>query len=100
MKFKDIEVSGIVNIVFNRKSQWVFTDIGDKGKVWRLLSNPAQGEIPGFPINGPYRYHGEMMRIINAVKNDPRYRMWVHFDTLNIVRKEPKFLKMLRILFP
>jgi hypothetical protein len=86
MRFHDIEVSGIESIVFNRKNRWVFADIGDKGTVWRELDQ-TPGATPGFPIGGKYKTHTEMMKIVNELKKDRRYRMWIHYDTLNIVRK-------------
>lgn len=77
MKFDHIEVNGILNIVINRKVQWTLND----HEQWH--SN-----------TGSLRTHAEMMRIVNEIKKDRRFRMWIHHDTLNIVRKQsptPKF---------
>jgi hypothetical protein len=74
MKFENIEVSGIENITFERKTKWT-RDGSDNGCVWK-----SAGDVEA-------KTHGEMMFIVNKLKEDHRYRMWVHFDTLNIVRK-------------
>lgn len=74
MKFHCIEVSGIMNITFNRKVLWQA-----KGGYW-IRSNENGVESS--------KRHDEMMAIVNILKWDRRYRMWVHGDTLNIVRKK------------
>lgn len=68
MKFQNITVSGIVNIVINRKTKWV-----QKGAIWETSKDHC--------------CHEQMMNILTHLKEDRRYRMWVHGDTLNIVRK-------------
>ena len=70
MKFKDITVSGICNIVIGRKVKWV-----QSGCVWNTVEKGKQVS------------HEGMMNIVAHLKEDRRYRMWVHGDTLNIVRK-------------
>lgn len=72
MKFREIEVSGIECIVFNRKHVWRLIE----GELWeeKLLDKTKRLS------------HKDMMVIVNALKRDRRYRMWIHFDTLNIVR--------------
>jgi len=69
MKFENIVVSGIVNIVINRKQKWVQNGIN-----WECSSNS--------------RSHEQMMELLQHLKIDRRYRMWAHGDTLNIVRRE------------
>lgn len=80
MKFHNIEVSGIRNITFNRKALWQAD-----GGMWRKvdLTNAPAGV---FDIIDS-KTHEEMMKIVNLLKWDRRYRMWIHGDTLNIVRK-------------
>jgi hypothetical protein len=70
MKFKNIEVNGINNIVFNRKTKW------------RVVPEGWLAEFEGRTVT-----HDSMMFIVNQLKRDPRYRMWIHFDTLNVVKK-------------
>ena len=72
MKFQNIVVSGICNIVINRKQKWV-----RGGNEWHKAENIAH----------TYE-HSFMMEIVQHLKADRRYRMWIHGDTLNIVRKE------------
>lgn len=75
MRFNEIEVQGITNIVINKKTYWKLTE----NKIWSL-----QG-----PNRGRVNYtHEEMMRIVNILKTDRRYRMYIHLDTLNILKKE------------
>ena len=79
MRFSNIEVTGIVNIVFDRKVQWEFeieTSTWCHSKKEKTM------------------YHEDMMKIVNLLKTDRRYRMWVHLDTLNIVRKNERPEKM------
>lgn len=78
MKFKDIEVSGIKRIVINHKKVWEYYP----SNTWMVLR-------PGESTES-FRPHNEMMKIVNILKEDRRYRMWVHGDTLNIERKRPK----------
>jgi hypothetical protein len=49
--------------------------------------------ITGSWDNGKGERHPDkdMMNIVSHLKEDRRYRMWVHHDTLNIVRKESSF---------
>jgi hypothetical protein len=80
MRFRNVEVTGITSIVFDRKVIWNL----DKGtSVW-------------YATTERFMYHSDMMKIVNLLKRDNRYRMWVHADTLNIVRKSergcPKFV--------
>ena len=79
MRFHCIEVSGIRNITFNRKSLWQAD-----GGMWRKCELRKLHE----PVES--RTHDEMMAIVNVLKWDRRYRMWVHEDTLNIVRKSDR----------
>jgi hypothetical protein len=73
MKFTNIEVSGIEHIVINRKVKWsLITGSWDNG-------------------NGEIHSDADMMDIVSHLKEDRRYRMWIHADTLNIVRKEMTF---------
>jgi hypothetical protein len=72
MKFENaIEVSGIENVVFNRKVKWI-----NNGTSWKTESE--DGEMS----------NSEMMDIIHSMNISHRYRMWVHTDTLNIVVRE------------
>ena len=86
MRFHDIEVSGIECIVFNRKDRWILHDVNPIfGELWQRVASPVD---PNEQERQPTKTHAEMMKVVNALKKDRRYRMWVHFDTLNIVRKE------------
>jgi hypothetical protein len=69
MKFKNITVSGITRVVMNHKVVWTQTEKG-----W-VHSN-------GHNIT----LHDGMMEVINHLKEDRRYRMWVHGNTLNVVK--------------
>lgn len=60
MKFKNIEVSGITRIVIDHRKTF---EAGALGFSERIHS------------------------MINHLKTDRRYRMWIHGDTLNIVKK-------------
>jgi hypothetical protein len=68
MKFEKITVSGITNIVINRKVKWIYSC-----GMWNEK-----------------RPHTEMMAIVNHLKADKRYRMWIHGNTLNIVKVNEK----------
>jgi len=74
MKFQNITVSGICNIVIGRKVKWMQATSGSN---WHKA-------VGG---NGACT-HTEMMEIVQHLKIDRRYRMWIHGDTLNIVRRE------------
>ena len=69
MRFKDIVVSGITRIVIHRTDVWMYGD-----GVW----------VKSIPTS--VKTHDEMMAIVNHLKADKRYRMWVHGNTLNIVK--------------
>jgi hypothetical protein len=77
MHFRDVQVSGITKVVFNRKTIWNQMSPGNN---W---FRPLEPNV----MKQTVRCHAEMMGIINLLKADRRYRMWVHGDTLNIVRK-------------
>jgi hypothetical protein len=82
MRFQNIEVSGIEHIVINRTHHWRLFSADTWAKCLR--------DGDGFPVSLPAPQkmpHKEMMRIVNILKKDRRYRMWIHMDTLNIVRK-------------
>lgn len=77
MKFTlPIEVVGIQSVVFDRKKHWK-----KDGDSWYLTESDLTSTV--IP-------HSEMCKRIKIVEKDPRFRMWVHFDTLNVVRKEVK----------
>lgn len=91
MRFHDIEVSGIECIVFNRETRFILKDGAGHGGVaaWvRVIPREMQEKCDAGDIGQCLMLHEQMMKIVNALKKDRRYRMWVHFDTLNIVRKE------------
>jgi hypothetical protein len=74
MRFYNIEVSGIKNIVFNKKRMW-----------------EKQVDNSWFESNrGLACSHEEMMWIVNRLKYDRKSRMWVHGDALNIEQINPK----------
>lgn len=79
MRFRDIEVSGVVNIIFNRKTRFKHLGTG----VWQRVVLFEKEEIHG---RGVYT-HEQMMDIVNCLKADRRFRMWIHVDTLNVVRR-------------
>jgi len=86
MKFKEITVSGIVNVVINRKAHWKC--VGASGDNEPVL---WERQIPEGKVLGEGAYvlftDEQMMGVVNRLKVDRRFRMWVHGDTLNIVRK-------------
>ena len=79
MKFQNITVTGIVNVVIERRVKWT-----------QLSTGTWQRQLPEcLDAGGRGVYtHEQMMSIIAHLKEDRRYRMWVHGDTLNIVRKQ------------
>jgi hypothetical protein len=81
MRFRNIEVSGIERIVFNRKTMWSLIN----GGRWQKRNT---GNFPDTMPPSEVISHSEMMCRVNNLKKDPRYQMWIHFDTLNIVRKK------------
>ena len=70
MKFKDIEVSGIETIVFNRTLVW--KKMSDT--MWACHAGNVVVDCP----------HDAMMRIVNAIKSENGARLWVHGYTLNV----------------
>ena len=70
MKFENIVVGGITSIVINRKAKWTLSE-----GIWNYAEKDN------------FKSHAEMIELINYLKHDIRYRMWVHGDTLNIVRR-------------
>lgn len=72
MKFKNIEVNGIKHIVFNREHKWTF--------------NESTGDWFE-EFNGRSMTHHSLMWVVGRLKENRRYRMWIHLDTLNVVRK-------------
>ena len=82
MRFKDIEINGIINIVIAHKVKWT-----------QLSSGVWQKQIPDGIIDdgfgGGVYTHEQMMEMVNHLKGDRRYRMWVHWDTLNILKVKP-----------
>lgn len=77
MKFDSVEVSGITNIVIAHKVKWT-----------QLTSGVWQRQLPeALDAGGRGVYtHDQMMEMVNRLKSDRRYRMWVHWDTLNILK--------------
>jgi len=73
MKFDNVEVAGITNIVIAHKVKWVWTD-----GLWVRNGSPMIGDA--------IKPHEQMMEMVNHLKGDRRYRMWVHWDTLNILK--------------
>jgi len=73
MKFEKITVSGITRVVIDRKDVWVYGD-----GMW----------VKSIPTS--VKTHTEMMAIVNHLKADKRYRMWIHGNTLNIVKAMEK----------
>ena len=78
MKFDNVEVAGITNIVIAHKVKWMQLSSG----VWQKQIPGGMDDIGG---RGVYT-HEQMMDIVNFLKGDRRYRMWVHWDTLNILK--------------
>ena len=76
MRFNEIEVQGITNIVINKRTQWKRNGI------------TGQWVDCGVGVDGRAKTHVEMMKIVNILKTDRRYRMYIHLDTLNILKKE------------
>lgn len=73
MKFKNIEVSGITRIIFNRKVEW---EQKSKDGDWENLKT------------GEKQPHEAMMDVINILKHKPKCRMWSFGNTLNIGKNE------------
>ena len=69
MKFENIEVSGITRIVIEHKKVWEAGQLG---------------------------FTDEIYAIVNKLKTDRRYRMWVHNNTLNVVRNTGHDYKSVR----
>jgi hypothetical protein len=84
MRFKDIEVSGITTIVFNRKYAFAQSMID---RSW-IQVNKNDTIFIGSTGKENRISHEEMMSRVNHAKKDKRFRMWVHNDTLNITRKD------------
>jgi hypothetical protein len=82
MRFKDIEVSGITTIVFNRKRAFAQSMID---KSWIEVNKNDTIFIDSAGKENRIS-HEEMMSRVNHAKEDNRFRMWVHNDTLNIIR--------------
>jgi hypothetical protein len=72
MKFEKITVSGIAIVVIDRKARWMKNS---EDGVW-CKANSFDNAKP----------HADMMAIVNHLKADKRYRMWLHGNTLNIVK--------------
>jgi hypothetical protein len=90
MRFENIEVSGIECIVFNRDARW----IQESPEFWRLYSK-LNDEGKCVPLDTRVAIsHDQMMVRVNALKKDRRFRMWLHYDTLNIVRKTEKTVQI------
>lgn len=72
MQLQRVEVSGITEIVFKKQFLWK-----------RYADN--RGMISWVQVDGPGKLTQEemMMRIRSAVSN-PRMKLWVHGETLNI----------------
>mgnify|MGYP001430205152 CR=1 FL=1 len=75
MKFENgIEVSGIERVVIDRKFVWQVREYG-----WHLIiPDNAQGK----------KTFDEMATWIKLMVLNPKYRAWVHGDTINIVRRD------------
>lgn len=80
MKFtRPIEVTGITRIVFDRKRVWD----KDTDEIWTAKNDGSDAIVR-------MMNHKDMSERIKYVEADSRFRMWIHGDTLNIVRKEEK----------
>lgn len=86
MKFSNIEVNGIKKVVINRKHWWVKV-----GPLWKLaIRGPEPDDFIPVAYEGKTLTHEEMMKMVSHLKKDRRYRLWVHLDTLNIIRRTGK----------
>lgn len=87
MKFtRPIEVTGITRVVFDRKKAWN----KDAEDIWTFKTDES-GNV--YLMN-----QKAMTDRIKFAEADSRFRMWIHGDTLNIVRKEekPRYPRIIR----
>jgi len=82
MRFQNIEVSGIVSVVINQRH------IFHKDETGNWFRSVTEHLTDGRPVSVmEMRSHKEMMAIVNHLKKNRKFRMWIHLDTLNIVRR-------------
>ena len=80
MKLGRIEVSGITRIVINREFVWELRE-------YRGLGEPVWVKIDGEGAWVFVRTPKEVRDMLDYMLARPEYRMWVHGDTLNIVKE-------------
>ena len=80
MKLGRIEVSGITRIVFNREFVW-------ERKEYDGLVEPIWVKIAEDGSWVYVREPKEIRDMLDYMLARPEYRMWVHGDTLNIVKE-------------
>lgn len=80
MKLGRIEVSGITRIVFNREFVW-------ERKEYDGLVEPIWVKIAEDESWLYVRENKEIRDMLDYMLDNPEYRMWVHGDTLNIVKE-------------
>ena len=80
MKLGRIEVSGITRIVLNREFVWERKEYdGLVEPIWAKISEDGSWSYVRLPK--------EIRGMLDYMLNNPEYRMWVHGDTLNIVKE-------------
>ena len=70
----NVEVSGITHVVFYHDTHWLRV-INNDNYVWIRTG-----------VHKKAMLHEHMMNIIRRKIGDARYRLWVHGETMNIVR--------------
>jgi hypothetical protein len=69
-----IEINGIDTVVFYRKNVFERINTGNGGCYWKDLER------------GKSISDNKMMSIIKDMTNNPFRRVWVHYDSINVVR--------------
>jgi hypothetical protein len=70
----NVEVSGITHVVFYHDTHWVRIE-NNNSFIWMRTG-----------VHKKAMLHEHMLDIIRRKINNPRYRMWVHNETMNIER--------------
>ena len=84
MKLGRIEVSGITRIVFNREFVWERKEyFGLVEPIWVKIAEDGSWGYFSCSIREPK----EIRDMLDYMLGNPAYRMWVHGDTLNIVKE-------------
>jgi hypothetical protein len=93
---KDFELSGIVKIVVNKNIVWNLCTAtkpdGDNDFIWIMNAEDVVDDSKHTIPETHFKTTHAMGDYVRDMIYDPKYRKWVHWDTINFEEKTPKYI--------